>query len=251
MRRALVMQSLMLVLLVATACVPPCPPCPPTVTCPPSPTCPDTSALQTRLAGCEATLTAVAEGPGPCTPTGNTEAACDGIDDDCDGESDEDYEADSCGIGACQRLSVCVAGVESCTPGEPQPELCDNQIDDDCDGVADREDSDCVCPGAIPPEEASRHIGEVRTVQGTVVDASYRPDIGGEPTFLNFCRPYPDHCFTALIWGGHRQEFIDCLGGQPEDVLLNQQVCVTGLIEEHKGKPEIILTACDQLEVVQ
>jgi hypothetical protein len=70
---------------------------------------------------------------------------CDGIDDDCDGFVDEDYQETntSCGQGACAAIGLlsCVAGIEvdSCAgvdPGNPQDDLCDN-IDSDCDGRID------------------------------------------------------------------------------------------------------------------
>ena len=69
---------------------------------------------------------------------------CNGIDDDCDEQTDEDYasHATSCGIGACKSAGAtsCVAGAEqdSCTAGTPSSETC-NGIDDDCDGVADED----------------------------------------------------------------------------------------------------------------
>jgi len=107
------------------------------------------------------------------------------------------------------------------------------------------------CPEAISPEEAIASVGEIKTVQGTVVDTYWASGSSGQPTFLNFCRPHPDHCFTALIWGDDRQKFIDCLGGPPEQVLLNREVCVEGLIEIYEGIPEIILTECGQLTLIQ
>ncbi len=66
--------------------------------------------------------------------------ACNGVDDDCDGQIDETFAPLSCGIGACARtVPACsAAGPQTCAPGQPAPEAC-NGIDDDCDGVADEE----------------------------------------------------------------------------------------------------------------
>ncbi len=76
---------------------------------------------------------------------------CDGLDNDCDGMTDEGYQglgtACAVGVGACE-----VAGVRRCAPdGQsvvcdavpdgPEPELCD-RLDNDCDGDADEEFED-------------------------------------------------------------------------------------------------------------
>jgi hypothetical protein len=71
---------------------------------------------------------------------------CNAIDDDCDGETDEDFDlgaACSVGIGACVSQGVLVCdgmGGATCSvfPGEPGPEEC-NAIDDDCDGETDED----------------------------------------------------------------------------------------------------------------
>lgn len=71
---------------------------------------------------------------------------CDGKDNDCDGQVDEDFELGkvcAVGNGACERTSgrVCKAdqsGWECGTKaGEPTTEVCGDKIDNDCNGKAD------------------------------------------------------------------------------------------------------------------
>jgi hypothetical protein len=80
---------------------------------------------------------------GEVTPVGET---CNGVDDDCDGVTDEDL---SRGCGS--DVGVCVAGVQACVGGRfgacvgevlPGTELCDGVLDEDCDGAVDE---GCPC----------------------------------------------------------------------------------------------------------
>ncbi len=84
-----------------------------------------------------------------CDPFGGAafdDTTCDGVDDDCDGETDEDFEAaaTTCGQGGCAAEGEldCVDGelVNSCSAGDPAPgdTSCDG-LDDDCDGSTDEE----------------------------------------------------------------------------------------------------------------
>jgi hypothetical protein len=84
-----------------------------------------------------------------CTAGGpnGTDSVCNGIDDDCDGRTDEGFvsSATTCGAGVCASAgsTSCVAGavVNSCVAGMPASAtdtLC-NGLDDDCDGSADEE----------------------------------------------------------------------------------------------------------------
>ncbi len=66
---------------------------------------------------------------------------CDDVDDDCDGESDEDFVGQPCGIGACAAVGVCDGGDEVCTPGAPlaEQDVTCNATDEDCDGTNDED----------------------------------------------------------------------------------------------------------------
>lgn len=95
----------------------------------------------------------------------------------------------------------------------------------------------------IPPAEAKDHIGQNGTVCGRVADTRYLAT-GSRPTFLNFDKRYPNHTFTAVIFGENRAKF-----GTAEKDYRDKDVCVTGKIREYRGKPEIILTDPAQLKV--
>ncbi len=83
------------------------------------------------------------------TPMVEDNSNCNGVDDDCDGFTDESFGSTGmqniqCGIGACQQTGriSCVNGsqVSSCFEGEPQEkdDNC-NGVDEDCNGNVDED----------------------------------------------------------------------------------------------------------------
>ena len=83
-----------------------------------------------------------------CAPSAPaaSDASCDGIDNNCNGSTDEGYVVTptTCGLGACANngTQTCVSGslVNTCTPraASPTDATCNN-FDDDCNGTRDED----------------------------------------------------------------------------------------------------------------
>ncbi len=86
--------------------------------------------------------------PQPCDPfLGNGSETCDGLDNDCDGKTDEDLGATTCGKGVCTHtVQNCLAGeTGSCDPmAGSGVEVCDG-ADNNCDGQTDEALGETTC----------------------------------------------------------------------------------------------------------
>lgn len=77
--------------------------------------------------------------------------SCNGLDDDCDGQTDESDAKQGTPCTVEQAKGPCALGEWACTKGKltcqssykKQDEVCDNKIDDDCDGIPDG--PPCTC----------------------------------------------------------------------------------------------------------
>lgn len=97
----------------------------------------------------------------------------------------------------------------------------------------------------ITASQAKDHIGDSVTVCGKVLGAKYLQTAKGAPTLLDVDGKVPNQPFTIVIF----KEVRERLSYVPENRLLNQDVCVTGRVQQYKGKPQIVVHNENQLKV--
>lgn len=97
----------------------------------------------------------------------------------------------------------------------------------------------------ISPSDAAKHLGKKATVCGQVASTNFAARSKGRPTFLNLDRPYPNHIFTAVIWGENRDQFPN----PPEKAYAGKKVCVTGSVTSYQGVPQIVVRGPAQIHV--
>lgn len=102
-----------------------------------------------------------------------------------------------------------------------------------------------VCDKSV--SEAHEVVGKEMTICGKVYQVTKPQGIRGNPTYINMGARYPNHSFTVVIWGQDAMEF-------PMGALKafeGKQIVVTGLVEEYRGKPQIIVKDVEQIEVIE
>jgi micrococcal nuclease len=90
--------------------------------------------------------------------------------------------------------------------------------------------------------QAGNYYGKEMIVEGKVV-ATYRSKTN--TIFLNFEKPYPNQCFSAVIFSSDQYKFVQ----NPEKYYDQKTLRIRGKIQEYQGKPEIILTDPSQIEI--
>jgi len=132
----------------------------------------------------------------------NDDSTCDGVDDNCNGNADEDFVAASCytgppntaDVGACKSgTQTCTAGtLDACTGQEtPSVEACGDGVDNDCDGDTDE---GCSSGG---PTCAATYAGCTQAN----FDANDKTNETGviEVEIVNSSKPYSPKCIKVKV----------------------------------------------------
>ncbi len=99
---------------------------------------------------CKGERKCTSKGLSPCDATPAVAELCNGGDDDCDGDIDEDIAPKACEVagnaGKCAGKETCVEGKAVCEGQTPSEEACDG-LDNDCDGDTDESFPDLDADG--------------------------------------------------------------------------------------------------------
>ena len=158
--------------------------------------------------------------PQDCDPLeGMSAETCDGLDNDCDGDIDEDFSGEtvSCGVGVCfHSVAACEMGMEPlCDPLQGQAaEICDT-LDNDCDGETDEGFGTTICGLGICEHEVPDCDGGFATMCDPFEGQEDEVCDG----FDNDCDGSTDEGFGPILCGvGECEHEIEqCIDGVPQD----------------------------------
>ena len=130
---------------------------------------------------------------------------CDGIDNDCDSNVDEDIGVLDCQTECGDGVGVCLEGEIMCVGPSPSEEIC-NGLDDDCDGQTDEfQLNECGDCGPLPSEECNNHDDDCDGLVDENLDQACTTDCG---TGVEFCS---------------QGQWIGCTAQQPQEEICDGQ----------------------------
>lgn len=178
---------------------------------------------------------------------------CDGLDNDCDGTTDEGCDCPYGGTWVCgEDTGACEKGQQSCDSGEwgdcqgavvPAEEVCDGTIDENCDGQVDE---NCECVNG-ETRACGSPVGACEEGQQSCEDGKWGECIGGITAVPETCDGTDDNC------DGATDEGCDCTpDGQTQDCgsatgacSPGTQACSDGQWSQCEDQVEAIAEACD------
>ena len=92
--------------------------------------------------------------------------------------------------------------------------------------------------------DVSSHVGDSVTVSSTVHGGRFLS--GNSLTLLNLGAAYPNQLLTVVIRGDDRTKFAEA----PETLYRGKDILVKGKVEMFNGKPQIVVTTKEQIEIV-
>ena len=165
---------------------------------------------------------------------------CDGLDNDCDGQTDEGLTRQTtCGVGECASVGTetCVLGVwsnDTCTPGTPTAEVCDNGLDDNCDGQIDET---CAPSFTLTIVKSGTGSGMVKSPPKKGIDCGLDcSETYAEATKVKLeAIEDPESKFTG--WSG------DCTGSTPDaKVMVDGDKTCTATFMKKTYKLKVVIT---------
>ena len=97
----------------------------------------------------------------------------------------------------------------------------------------------------VPTRQAVYFIGKECNVCGKVIATRFNKNTKSQITYINFDEPYPNTPFTAVLFGKDRINFTY----EPEVYLKDKMICVKGIVQTYKGKPQIVVTKENQFSI--
>jgi DNA/RNA endonuclease YhcR with UshA esterase domain len=96
----------------------------------------------------------------------------------------------------------------------------------------------------VPLDSVQFYEGKTITVCSKV-QSTYLTKGDKKTTYINFGQPYPNTTFTVVIFEGNLTNF----KYTPSVFLKDKNVCITGKVKIYKGKPEIIVSKEEQINI--
>jgi len=94
----------------------------------------------------------------------------------------------------------------------------------------------------IDIEDASKYVNDSVIICSKIYSGKFLEKVKGSPTLLDVDAKYPNARLTLVIWSDVRKQF-----NHAPELLYNKDVCIYGVIEMYKGKPQIVVKSENQI----